>query len=199
MYLLDTNVISEVSRKAKKTHQNVKKWAEFFSSASLYISVISVLELEIGILLIDRRDKEKGTILRAWMDRHVLPTFSGRAALAILTLPSPASDARRYRCRALTCQNTTLRSRRPPSAARALVHSCNRSPRTRKYINLSVSESVPSTLGEALEKGYLRPNGTSPIPARRLKNWETFIVCRFPTFSPPQMTLFSASISPIIW
>jgi hypothetical protein len=82
MYILDTNVISEL-RKAKKTHPNVKKWAERVPSASLYISVISVLELEIGILLLgrrdkDRRDNQQGAILRAWMDRHVLPTFSGR-------------------------------------------------------------------------------------------------------------------------
>jgi toxin FitB len=104
MYILDTNVISEL-RKAGKTHPNVKKWAECLPSASLYISVISVLELEIGILLIDRRDKEQGAILRAWMDRHVLPTFSGRI-LAIDTavaqrcatlhvpanVPNPRSD-----------------------------------------------------------------------------------------------------------
>ena len=77
MYILDTNVISEL-RKGRKTHPNVKKWAEALPSASLYISVISVLELEIGILLVQRRDKEQGAILRAWMDRHVLPTFSGR-------------------------------------------------------------------------------------------------------------------------
>ena len=76
MYILDTNVISEL-RKAKKTHPNVKKWAERVPSPSLYISVISVLELEIGILLIDRRDNQQGAILRAWMDRHVLPTFLG--------------------------------------------------------------------------------------------------------------------------
>ena len=77
MYILDTNVISEL-RKAKKTHPNVKKWAERVPSASLYISVISVLELEIGILLVERRDNQQGAILRAWMDLHVLPTFSGR-------------------------------------------------------------------------------------------------------------------------
>jgi predicted nucleic acid-binding protein len=105
MYILDTNVISEL-RKAGKTHQNVKKWAERLPSASLYISVISVLELEIGILLIerrdkDRRDKEQGAILRAWMDRHVLPTFSGRILAidtavaqrcATLHVPNPRSD-----------------------------------------------------------------------------------------------------------
>src|SRR5271167_1768429 len=100
MYILDTNVISEL-RKARKTHQNVRKWAERLPSASLYISVISVLELEIGILLIDRRDKEQGAILRAWMDRHVLPTFSGRIVpididvarrCAVLHIPNPRSD-----------------------------------------------------------------------------------------------------------
>ena len=100
MYILDTNVISEL-RKARKTHQNVRKWAERVPSASLYISVISVLELEIGILLIDRRDKEQGAILRAWMDRHVLPTFSGRILAidtdvaqrcAMLHVPNPRSD-----------------------------------------------------------------------------------------------------------
>jgi len=100
MYILDTNVVSEL-RKAKKAHQNVKKWAQPLPSTSIYISVISVLELEIGILLIERRDKEQGAILRAWMDRHVLPTFSGRILAidtavaqrcATLHVPNPRSD-----------------------------------------------------------------------------------------------------------
>lgn len=100
MYILDTNVVSEL-RKAKKAHQNVKKWAQPLPAASLYLSVISVLELEIGILLIERRDQEQGTILRTWMDRHVLPTFSGRILAidlavaqrcATLHVPHPRSD-----------------------------------------------------------------------------------------------------------
>jgi predicted nucleic acid-binding protein len=100
MYLLDTNVISEL-RKAKKAHPNVRKWAQLLPAASLYISVISVLELEIGILLIERRDKKQGAILRAWMDRHVLPTFSARILAidtavaqrcATLHVPDPRSD-----------------------------------------------------------------------------------------------------------
>ena len=100
MYLLDTNVISEL-RKGRKTHPNVKKWAEALPSASLYISVISVLELEIGILLMQRRDKEQGASLREWMDRHVLPTFSARILsidtavaqrCATLHVPNPCSD-----------------------------------------------------------------------------------------------------------
>jgi predicted nucleic acid-binding protein len=100
MYILDTNIISEL-RKSKKAHPNVKKWAERVPAASLYISVISLLELEIGILLIQRRDNQQGAILRAWMDRHVLPTFSGRILAidtavaqrcAALHVPNPRSD-----------------------------------------------------------------------------------------------------------
>ena len=100
MYILDTNVISEL-RKSRKTHPNVKKWAQPLPSASLYISVISLLELEIGILLVARRDKEQGAILRTWMDGHVLPTFSGRILAidtavaqrcATLHVPDPRSD-----------------------------------------------------------------------------------------------------------
>ena|SRR5205809_1512845 len=100
MYILDTNVVSEL-RKAKKADQNVKKWAQPLPPSGLYISVISVLELEIGILLIERRDQEQGRILRTWMDRHVLPTFSGRILAidtavaqrcAMLHVPNPRSD-----------------------------------------------------------------------------------------------------------
>jgi toxin FitB len=100
MYIIDTNVVSEL-RKAKKADQNVTKWAQPLPSATLYISVISLLELEIGIMLLERRDKEQGAILRAWMNRHVLPTFSGRILAidttvaqrcAALHVPNPRSD-----------------------------------------------------------------------------------------------------------
>ena len=100
MYLLDTNVVSEL-RRAGKAHPSVKMWADTLPSAGFYLSVISILELEIGILLIERRDRKQGSILRAWMDGHVLPTFAGRI-LAIDTavaqrcaafhVPDPRSD-----------------------------------------------------------------------------------------------------------
>jgi toxin FitB len=100
MYILDTNVVSEL-RKAKKADQNVTQWAQPLPSATLYISVISVLELEIGILLMERRDNRQGAILRTWMNRYVLPTFSGRILAidttvvqrcAALHVPNPRSD-----------------------------------------------------------------------------------------------------------
>ncbi len=79
MYLLDTNIISEL-RKAKsgKANKNVVAWANSVSTTSLFISAITVLELETGILLVERRDAKQGAVLRSWMDTHVLPAFSGR-------------------------------------------------------------------------------------------------------------------------
>jgi len=100
MYLLDTNVVSEL-RKGRNAHRGVRRWAQALPAASLYLSVVSILELEIGILLIARRDRRQGEILRTWMDRHVLPTFVDRILpvdtavaqrCAALHVPDPRSD-----------------------------------------------------------------------------------------------------------
>ena len=100
MYILDTNVVSEL-RKGKNADPKVVRWAHSLPAASLYISAISILELQVAILLLERRDRKPGEVLRAWMDRHVLPTFMGRI-LAIdvavaqrcagLLVPDPRSD-----------------------------------------------------------------------------------------------------------
>jgi predicted nucleic acid-binding protein len=100
MYLLDTNVVSEL-RKAKKADRGVRTWALAVPAASLFLSVISILELEIGIFLVERRDLKQGAILRAWMNGHVLPAFDGRILAidtavaqrcAALHVPNPRSD-----------------------------------------------------------------------------------------------------------
>jgi toxin FitB len=79
MYLLDTNVVSELRKgKAGKAHRNVSVRAKSVSVSTLFLSAISVLELEIGILLIERRDRSQGAVLRTRMQDHVLPTFDGR-------------------------------------------------------------------------------------------------------------------------
>jgi predicted nucleic acid-binding protein len=67
----------------------------------MFLSVITILELETGILLIERRDLTQGAILRTWLDQQVLPAFSGRI-LAIdvavaqrcakLHVPNPHAD-----------------------------------------------------------------------------------------------------------
>ena len=52
-------------RKGKKADRNLRKWAQGQPAAGLYLSAISILELEIGILLIERRDQKQGEVLRA--------------------------------------------------------------------------------------------------------------------------------------
>ena len=79
MYLLDTNVISEIRKiRFGSANKNVAKWADDVDARELYLSVITVEELEIGVLLLERRDPKQGTVLRAWLDQQVLPAFEGR-------------------------------------------------------------------------------------------------------------------------
>jgi len=112
MYVLDTNVVSEL-RKAGRADANVVAWATAVAPGTLYISAITVLELELGILSLERRDKTQGAILRVWMQRHVLPAFEGRI------LPVDTAVA-------LQCAHLHVRDRRAERdaliAATAIVH-----------------------------------------------------------------------------
>lgn len=79
MYLLDTNVVSELRKvRAGKADPHVALWADSVDAADLYLSVITLQELEIGVLLAERRDPTQGAVLRAWLNSHVLPAFAGR-------------------------------------------------------------------------------------------------------------------------
>ncbi len=63
MYLLDTNVISEL-RKARRADTHVVSWAESVRPSSLFLSVITIMELDLGILRIARRAQRQGDMLR---------------------------------------------------------------------------------------------------------------------------------------
>jgi predicted nucleic acid-binding protein len=79
MFLLDTNVISELRKaRAGKADPNVTSWVETVPVGSLFLLVIVIQELEIGVLLAERRDPKQGSLLRIWLDEHVLPAFAGR-------------------------------------------------------------------------------------------------------------------------
>ncbi len=78
-YLLDTNVLSELRKVGDgKADPNVMAWISAQDSRDLYISAITILELERGILSIQRRDIAQGSRLRAWMDGRVRPEFAER-------------------------------------------------------------------------------------------------------------------------
>lgn len=79
MFILDTNVVSELRKiRFGRADKNVAQWADGVDSADLYLSVITVQELEIGVLLAERRDPSQGAIFRTWFEAHVLPAFAGR-------------------------------------------------------------------------------------------------------------------------
>jgi predicted nucleic acid-binding protein len=81
-YLLDTNVVSELRKIGDgKADANVVVWIEAEDAASFLISAITILELERGVLGVQRRDAAQGARLRAWLDNHVRPeTQRGRRA-----------------------------------------------------------------------------------------------------------------------
>jgi predicted nucleic acid-binding protein len=114
MYLLDTCVVSELRkpkfdfpsstpplvRKVAKADSNVVAWASGVPRSSLYLSAICVMELQMGTLMIERRDPVQGRILRTWIDKNVLPSFAGRVLVvdttvalrcASLHVPNPCS------------------------------------------------------------------------------------------------------------
>lgn len=79
MFVLDTNVVSELRMaKAGKADPNVIAWAASVTYGSLFLSAITILELETGVLLVERRDSSQGAVLRSWLDNHVLPAFHNR-------------------------------------------------------------------------------------------------------------------------
>ena len=79
MYVLDTKVVSELRKiRLGKADVHVAAWADSIDAADLYLSAITVHELEIGVLLAERRDPSQGAVFRAWLNSHVLPAFAGR-------------------------------------------------------------------------------------------------------------------------
>jgi len=112
MFLLDTNVISEL-RRPDKADRNVVAWAHEIPAANFFMSVISILEIELGARLIERKDAAQGAILRSWINDQVLARFEGR----ILAIDTPVAQ----RCAQLHVPNPRA-ERDALIAATALVH-----------------------------------------------------------------------------
>jgi len=104
VYLLDTNVVSEMKRiSAGQGNTQVAHWLGQVEESALYLSAITVLELELGCLLMERRDKTQGEVLRRWlsglMDRYrdriigVDSAVATRAAALHVPNPRESHDA----------------------------------------------------------------------------------------------------------
>lgn len=102
MLLLDTNVISELRKvQTGKADPVFAAWADQLILTQLYVSAISMMELETGILRMERRDTYQGQLLRKWFEQQVLPTFERRVlpvdtkvalTCARLHVPDPRSE-----------------------------------------------------------------------------------------------------------
>ena len=90
MFVLDTNVVSELRKvRLGKVDTNVTAWTESVDAADLFVSAITIMELELGVLSIERKDATQGALLPSWLEQHVLPEFSRR------TLPVNTAVAQR--------------------------------------------------------------------------------------------------------
>ena len=79
MWLLDTNVISETRKiRSGKADANVARWISGKDTVAMFISVITLQELETGVLRVEKKDAARGSILRKWLDWSVRPAFAGR-------------------------------------------------------------------------------------------------------------------------
>jgi len=112
MFLLDTNVLSELRRR-DRINPRVAAWADGIHYADLFLSAITILEIEAGTLMLERRDEVQGAVLRKWIDRNVLPAFQGRIL--------PVDTAVAQRCARLHVPNPQA-ERDALIAATALVH-----------------------------------------------------------------------------
>ncbi len=114
MYVLDTNVVSELRKAARgNADARVVAWAASVSPAALFLSVVTLMEIEQGILRLERRDLRQGTLIRHWFVRQVQPAFAGRVL--------PIDDTVALRCARLHVPDPR-QERDALIAATALVH-----------------------------------------------------------------------------
>jgi len=112
MFLLDTNVLSEL-RRPEKANPGVVAWAESVAPGDLFISAITLFEIELGTAQAGWKDPAKGRMLRKWIDSQVVPAFRDRI------IPVDGSVAQR--CAALHVPDPRPQ-RDSLIAATALVH-----------------------------------------------------------------------------
>jgi predicted nucleic acid-binding protein len=79
MYLLDTHIVFELRKaKAGRTDPGLTSWAAGVARQNLFVSAVSLLELENAAGRQERIDKAAGKALREWIDGPVLSAFEGR-------------------------------------------------------------------------------------------------------------------------
>lgn len=134
MLVLDTNVISELRKRPSRVDAQVALWAASVDFETVFLTVVTLLELEIGILRIGRRDKAQADSLRRWVDERVIDTFRGRIlpfddkaalACAALHVPNPMPDRDAFIAAIALVHDATVVTRNVTDFARAGVKLLN--------------------------------------------------------------------------
>jgi len=73
MYLLDTNVISELRK--RKPHGAVTAWIESLRDQDIQVPAVAIAELQNGAEITRRQDREKADEIEQWIDR-IMTTFA---------------------------------------------------------------------------------------------------------------------------
>ena len=76
-WLIDTNIVSEL-RKGQRAHPAVLAWRRKIRTSETCLSVITLMELALGIALKTRKDEPAGLALRGWYEHKLKPSFAGR-------------------------------------------------------------------------------------------------------------------------
>jgi hypothetical protein len=84
MYLLDTNVVSELRR--ARPHRAVVAWLESVKDEDLHLSAVTIGEIQAGIEITRDQDQDRAAEIEAWLEQ-IAETYN------ILSL-----DARAFRC-----------------------------------------------------------------------------------------------------
>lgn len=77
-YLLDTNVVSELRKSERRADRAVRSWVASRAPSDLYLSAVTILEIELGIARLGRHDTRQADHLQAWLEDDVLKVFAGR-------------------------------------------------------------------------------------------------------------------------
>lgn len=94
-YLLDTNVISEIRR--PRPDLGVMAWFDGLGDADLFVSVLTLGEIQLGVARLRKRDPKQAEVLDGWLtqlrrsfaDRVLSVTDEVAARWALLNEPRP--------------------------------------------------------------------------------------------------------------
>lgn len=103
MYLLDTETAAELRKASmRRGDQGLRDWAASVDVKDVYLSAITLQELEMGVRLSERDDTKRGTVLRDWMTRQVIHHLSARVLPINTAIALKAAEFHGQRARTLS-------------------------------------------------------------------------------------------------